>query len=121
VQSNQAVQPVLASDVERDKTAQLVSHAVGEGRLSIEEGGQRIDAALRARHRRELERLVADLPALAQVPSARPAAARIRFVLLVSAASLVAAAMLLQAIAGMWELWPVAIAALGAAAFRPRH
>ena len=38
------------------------SRAVGEGRLSIEEGMQRIDAVLRSRHRHQLGALVADLP-----------------------------------------------------------
>ena len=41
-----ALPPVLASDLERDETASRVSQAVGEGRLSIEEGVERIDAVL---------------------------------------------------------------------------
>ncbi|MDA8297240.1 MAG: DUF1707 domain-containing protein [Actinomycetota bacterium] len=54
--------PILASDAERDATAGQLSEAIAEGRLGIDEGRQRIDAALRARHRHELATLTADLP-----------------------------------------------------------
>ena len=64
--------PVLASDRERDEAANRVSQAVGEGRLSIEEGVHRIDAVLRSRHRHELGSLVADLPTLASANITRP-------------------------------------------------
>ncbi len=117
-----AVQPVLASDLEREEAAGLVSHAVGEGRLSIEEGGQRIDAVLRARHRHELAGLVADLPLRAPAATARRfAAAPIRFALLAAAAAVVLAAVLLQALAGLWEVWPIAVVAVGASALLPRR
>ncbi|HUZ21521.1 MAG TPA: DUF1707 domain-containing protein [Acidimicrobiales bacterium] len=117
-----AVPPVLASDDEREETARLVSHAVGEGRLSIEEGGQRIDAVLRARHRHELEGLVADLPLRSQSTTIkRSATAPIRPALLVVGAAVVLAAVLLQASAGLWELWPIAVVVLGASALLPRR
>lgn len=113
--STEAVQPVLASDAEREETARLVSHAVGEGRLSIEEGGQRIDAVLRARHRHELASLVSDLPPIAPAPSVQPfTSTRLRLLLLAVAAVVVLAAVLVQASAGLWELWPLAVVALGA-------
>ena len=64
--------PVRASDRERDEAANLVSQAIGEGRLSIEEGMQRIDAVLRSRHRHELGSLVADLPTRASATITRP-------------------------------------------------
>lgn len=120
--STEAVQPVLASDVEREEAARLVSHAVGEGRLSIEESGQRVDAVPRARHRHQLASLVADLPPIAPPPSARPfTSARFRLVLLAVAAVVVLAAVSVQAIAGLWELWPLAVVALGASALLPRR
>jgi hypothetical protein len=119
--STRAVRAILASDAERDETARRVSHAIGEGRLSIDEGGERIDAVLRARHRHELARLVADLPALAPARPAQLAAASARSALLLGASAVVAAAVLLQVIAGMWELWPVAVVALGTVALLPRR
>jgi hypothetical protein len=114
-----AVRPTLASDVERDAIAQRVSHAIGEGRLSIDEGYERIDAVLRARHRHELTRLVADLPQLAPAPAGRRTG--VRSVLLVSASAVVVAALVVQLIVGLWALWPAAVVMLGAAALLPRR
>jgi len=57
-----------ASDAERERTAELLRRATGEGRLTIDELDERLDAAYGARTRAELDRLVADV----DVP--RPAA-----------------------------------------------
>jgi hypothetical protein len=54
---------VLASDAERDRTAQTLSAHAGEGRLTLAELSERVDAAYAARTRGELEGLVRDLPA----------------------------------------------------------
>lgn len=113
--------PVLASDVERDETARRVSVAVGEGRLSFEEGGERIESALRSRHQSELAALVADLPAQpTSTPSGRAPATPRRLLLLSVAALIVLAAGILQAVAGLWELWPLGVIALGAPALPAR-
>jgi hypothetical protein len=115
------VQPMLASEVEREETARLISQAVGEGRLSIEEGGQRIDVLLRSRHRHELADLIADLPSSAPATTARPfTSAPLRLGLLAAATAAVLAAVLVQALAGLWELWPLAVVAVGASALRRR-
>lgn len=112
--STQAALPVLASDSERDEAIHVVSHAIGEGRLSIEEGGKRIDALLRGRHRHELADLVKDLPSLAPAVTARSfAPTLIGRGVLIAAAVLILAAVVVQAMVGMWELWPVAVVALG--------
>jgi hypothetical protein len=50
-----------ASDAERERTAELLRRAAGEGRLTIDEFDERLDAAYAARTRSELERLVADV------------------------------------------------------------
>jgi hypothetical protein len=111
-------QPVLASDLEREKATGLVSHAIGEGRLSLDEGVRRIDAVLRSRHRHELDRLVADLPPAHAV---RPFASRsLRLGLLGVAVAALLAAVLVQALVGSWELWPLAVVAFGASALLPR-
>jgi len=118
----QGVQPVLASDLEREEAASLVSDAIGEGRLNLEEGGQRIDAVLRSRHRHELANLVADLPSPIPTGPPRPVAhAMVRLGLLAVAANAVLAAVLAQAFAGLWELWPLAVLLLGALALAPRR
>ena len=114
-----ALPSVLASDRERDETARLVARAVGEGRLTFDEGGQRIDAALRSRHRHELARLVADLP-FVTAADPRPLVSRpLRLGLLALAALVIVAAVLAQVVAGLWELWPLAVAVLGVSALLP--
>jgi hypothetical protein len=120
--STYAMHPMLASDLEREEAASVVSQAVGEGCLSFEEGEHRIDAVLRSRHRHELADIVADLPSRTPVPVARPLrSAPLRRGLLAVAAAVVLAAALVQALAGIWELWPVAVVALGWSALLPRR
>ena len=60
-----------ASDAEREAVVARLRDAAAEGRLTVEELAQRIDAAYDARTRAELEPLTADLPAPA--PGAAPA------------------------------------------------
>jgi hypothetical protein len=65
-----------ASDAEREAVVARLRDAAGEGRLTVEELAERIDAAYEARTRAELEPLTADLPAPARgfTPAAAPAA-----------------------------------------------
>ncbi|MBT2389643.1 DUF1707 and DUF2154 domain-containing protein [Streptomyces sp. ISL-1] len=63
-----------ASDAERERVAERLRDAVAEGRLDMEEFGQRLDDAYEARTHGELEPLVSDLPAAGTV-SASPAVA----------------------------------------------
>lgn len=53
---------VLASDAQRDRTTRVIGEAMAEGRLGIDEGIERIGAALVARHTRDLDALEEDLP-----------------------------------------------------------
>lgn len=53
---------VRASDAEREAIVARLHQAVGEGRLSADEAGERIAAAYTARLRAELDGPVADLP-----------------------------------------------------------
>lgn len=52
----------LASDEQRDRTTRLIAEAMADGRLGIDEGIERIEAALVARHTAELDVLESDLP-----------------------------------------------------------
>jgi hypothetical protein len=54
-----------ASDIEREAIVAHLRQAAGEGRLTVEELTERIDAAYAATTRDELEPLTADLPAVA--------------------------------------------------------
>lgn len=53
---------VRASDTERDAVITRLREAVAEGRVDAEEHTERVNAALSARTRAELDRLVVDLP-----------------------------------------------------------
>ena len=113
---------VLASDLEREQTLQTISHAVGEGRLNPDEAERRIEAVLHSRHRHELAGLVADLPQPA-LPQAGHGggSSPLRAGFLGLAAVAILAAVIVQAVAGLWELWPVAVAGCGLWAARPRR
>jgi hypothetical protein len=63
-----ALPAVRASDADREAIVVRLQKAVGEGRIDLDEFGQRADAAYRAITRAELDLLVADLPAVAAPP-----------------------------------------------------
>jgi hypothetical protein len=63
--------PVLASEADREDTAQTLSAAIAEGRLSHEEGADRIGQAYAARHVHELAALTADIPASTRMQAVR--------------------------------------------------
>jgi len=56
------------SDAERDAAAERLRRGMGEGRLSVEELEERLEAAYRVADRQGLDRLVEDLPTAAQAP-----------------------------------------------------
>jgi hypothetical protein len=58
-----------ASDAEREAVVDRLRAAAEEGRLTVEELGERIDAAYAAKTVDELEPLTADLPAAAAAPA----------------------------------------------------
>ena len=62
------------SDADRDRVAERLRAAAGEGRLTSDELEERLESAFSARTGAELEPLVADLPAPAR--AAAPRAAR---------------------------------------------
>jgi uncharacterized protein DUF1707 len=69
------------SDQEREQTAEILRAAMAEGRLSLQEGEERLGSVYAARFRDELAPLTADLPdggrrALAETPQARLATRR---------------------------------------------
>jgi hypothetical protein len=69
------------SDTEREQVAEIVRAAMAEGRLTLEEGEERLGAVYAAKYRDELAPLTADLPgngrpAVADTPGARLATRR---------------------------------------------
>lgn len=76
---------IRASDADRDRTASLLREHHAEGRLTAEEFHERLDRALAAKTRGELDELLADLPGIdlyrlpaAGIRSAPPGAPRSR-------------------------------------------
>lgn len=51
-----------ASDREREATVEILQTALGEGRITMAEFEERVQAAYAARTRRELDALTDDLP-----------------------------------------------------------
>ncbi|GLW27300.1 hypothetical protein Areg01_02410 [Actinoplanes regularis] len=69
------------SDTEREEIAEIVRAAMAEGRLSLDEGEERLAGAYAAKYRDELDQLTRDLPhggrqALARMPHRRAATRR---------------------------------------------
>jgi len=60
------------SDADREVVAEALRQAAGDGRLTLDELDERLDATYRARTYRDLEPVVADLPG-ARLPGPRPA------------------------------------------------
>jgi hypothetical protein len=93
----------LVSEAERERAGDAIARAMGDARLSLEEGLERIEQLWEVRSRRQLAALVGDLPD-------QPATRRSRSGL-VGAFTLTFLAALVQGIVGIWELWPVAACA----------
>jgi len=95
-----------ASQQERDRAVELLRMHAGEGRLDLEELEQRVEAALAARTRGELDALLADLPR----PRSRRRSSAVRAV---AVGSLAAAFLPLAAGIAILALAPAAFAWVG--------
>ena len=62
-----------ASNADRDAAAALLGTAFAEGRLTVDEHGERLSAAYAARTWQQLRQLTADLPGTARATGRRPA------------------------------------------------
>lgn len=71
--SGSSLQRVRVSDAEREAVVARLNQATGEGRLTLEEFSDRVNAALAARTQGDLDALVDDLPAAYRAPSAAAA------------------------------------------------
>lgn len=104
-----AAQRIRTSDGEREQVAHILRTAMTEGRLTLDEGEQRLAAVYAAVYRDDLAPLTADLPdhgryALAELPEAKLAVARDRR----RKAAVVAAVVLAAGVlVGVWVLTDV--------------
>lgn len=113
------VPALRASDAEREAAAETLCQAIAVGCLDMEEGMARVEAVHRARYRHQLASLLDDVPEEHRRPAPKPAR---RFYRDLRDFGLLAlgAAVVLQALVGVWALWPVAVAAFLPFAFRGR-
>jgi hypothetical protein len=106
---------VRASDAEREQYAQILRTAMGEGRLTLEEGEERLGQVYAAKYRDELSPLTADLPDGGRQASADQSEARAAFRTgMASHAGLAAVVAVVAVVAvGLWALsgahffWPL--------------
>jgi hypothetical protein len=109
------------SDQEREQIAEILRAAMTEGRLTLEEGEERLGATYAAKFRDELGPLTADLPgggraALADTPQARAATRRglrrhAGFV--VAVAAVLTGLWVLSAAHFFWPIIPIAFLVMG--------
>jgi hypothetical protein len=88
---------------------------VGEGQLGVDEGTDRIEAIWRARHQRDLAKLVSDLP-LQPEPDRRKIGVGSALAVVLSLG-----ATAIQGVFGLWEIWPAAVGVCALVAFGPRR
>jgi hypothetical protein len=114
---------VRTSDAEREQVVAILRAAVSEGRLTLQEGDERMAQAYEARYREQLAPLTADLPgkgweALARTPEAIDALRRrlrVHGAGVALAAGLLIGAWLLSGAHFFWPLLPLAFLAFGLA------
>lgn len=103
-----------ASDLDRDRIAERLRNAAGEGRLATDELESRVESALRARTYGQLDRLVEDLPG----PPGRAVtrhrshpvlvAARVLLALTAVVAAMAVVITLVAGVIAAWWLWILA-------------
>ena len=100
------------SDADRDRVADRLRFAAGEGRLSSDELEERLEAAFAARTDAELAPLTADLPAPVDDPGARRTrsrrpAMRPDFRPYVGVSVMLVAIWALTGMGYFWPIWPI--------------
>jgi hypothetical protein len=95
---------LLASDADRERVAERLRGAAGEGRLTPAELEERLEGAFSARTEAELEPLVADLPALARPPRPRDRTHERTYVAVML---LLVAIWALTGAGYFWPIWPM--------------
>ena len=98
---------VRASDAERHAVVDKLGEHLRAGRLDLDELGDRTERALAARNRRDLDRLLTDLPPIGQTPP-QPRPRGWPFLLLAGLALVAIATTITIAVTarhGFWFLW----------------
>jgi hypothetical protein len=95
------------SDADRDRVAERLREAAGEGRLSADELEERLESALGARTEAELRPLIADLPAPVARTGRRRRPARADFGPYVGVSVMLVAIWALTGMGYFWPIWPI--------------
>ena len=95
------------SDADRERVAERLRLAAGEGRLSADELEERLERAFGAVTARELEPLTADLPAPRARVSRRRLPARPDFGPYVGVSVMLIAIWALAGMGYFWPIWPI--------------
>jgi hypothetical protein len=95
---------LLASDGDRERIAERLQAAAGEGRLTPAELEQRLETAFSARTEAELEPLVADLPAQRREPRQRDRSHERAYV---ATMLMLVAIWALTGAGYFWPIWPM--------------
>jgi uncharacterized protein DUF1707/2TM domain-containing protein len=99
---------LLASDADRERTAERLRSAAGEGRLTPAELEERLETAFSARTEAELEPLTADLPApVRERRPGRRSGRRPDFAPYVSVSLMLVAIWALTGMGYFWPVWPI--------------
>ena|SRR5262245_5543619 len=116
------------SQAERDEVVALLAGHFADGRLTVEEYEERVEAALAARTGRDLEPLLEDLPAAERPPvraraRRRPEPRRVQAPVIPTRLLAVAAVIVLAIATGPWALWLLwpALVFTGGCGFGRRH
>jgi Domain of unknown function (DUF1707)/2TM domain len=97
---------LLASDADRERTAERLRTAAGEGRLAPEELEERLERAFAARTEGELEPLTADLPR-PRGPEQRRGRRHPDFGAYVGVSIMLVAIWALTGMGYFWPVWPI--------------
>jgi Domain of unknown function (DUF1707)/2TM domain len=108
---------LLASDGDRERIAERLQAAAGEGRLTPAELEQRLETAFSARTEAELEPLVADLPAQRRPPRPRDRTHERTYVAVMA---LLVAIWALTDMGYFWPIWPMLGWGIGVLAYAGR-
>ncbi|GAA2864914.1 hypothetical protein Acy02nite_13980 [Actinoplanes cyaneus] len=99
------------SDSEREQIAEILRAAMGEGRLTLDEGEERLGAAYAARFRDELAALTSDLPARRPPATRRSVQRHASFVLIL--AGVLVALWVLSGAPFFWPAFPLFFLVMG--------
>jgi hypothetical protein len=103
-----ARQAIRASDADRERVAERLRRAAGEGRLLTEELEERLETVFRSRTYRELDTTVSDLPGRRRRHRRRTGEVVVRTGAVLAVVAVAAVLFIATGVVAGWLLWVVA-------------